>query len=276
MKITASRLDDVRRQREEWDAKYAPLKNKYEEDTKTWRKARYEAFDAVTKAIKDAIGPTSLELDIDTQEYYGEGMEVRIRANERKKFETGSSLSWNWETKVDDNGNVKFDSGSWSGLKATTKEQLDDLKESVRIFEILQNLDWVSLVQIDKGVLDYQNYIDKDNMDAMYEMDRNKPNFKQIESEAAVADLIGSNTAVKVSGLPDDHYYGGYYNGYILILGESPSTYRVAFLSNYDLERLNRGLETIESLKKYSTNKKKANVLRTIDVDDTLDLIDAE
>ena len=166
-RIISSKLDDIVRQEEEYNAKVRPLQERYDRESKAWRAAYRGQQQDVANSVLAAIGPTSLELEARAEETWRDGYEVYIQANERRLHSDDSALSWHYKVVLDENGELTFESGSWSGLKATTPEQLASLKESVRVLEILQGLDWKSLLTVDKDRYSFEKFVDKDNASAL-------------------------------------------------------------------------------------------------------------
>ena len=263
--IVANRLDDVIRQEQEFNAKLAPYEEKYEKQMEAYRKAGRAIDHEIEDSILQKIGPTDLDLQVRVDPRYHDGeYEVRIEANTNHSDPT-KALSWNWSAKID-NGELSFDSGSWSGLKAVTPEQIDDLEESVRVLRILLNMDWEILLRRNPEELAYDRWVDRENSKQLYTLKGQKPDFSQMKREAQIADLIGTNKIIKVSGLPDDNYRGGYYNGYIKLLSESPSAYNVMFIPRYDVDFFKEGRKSLaDVLNHYTSRKKKANVLKAFD-----------
>lgn len=263
--VVASKLDDVIRQEQEFDAKLAPYQKKYDDQMTAYRKASRAVDHEIEDAILRAIGPTSLDLSVRVDPRYNSGeYEVRIEADSNHS-DPRRALFWNWSAKLD-NGELSYDSGSWSGLKAVTPEQLDDLEESVRVLRTLLHIDWEILLRRNPDELAYDRWIDKENSSQLYALKGQRPNFSQMKEEAKIADLIGTNKIIKVRGLPDDNYHGGYYNGYLKLISESPSAYNVMFIPSYEVDFFKEGRKSLaDVLDHYTSRKKKANVLKAFD-----------
>lgn len=207
MKITASRADDIRRAREEYDAETARLKEKSTAQENAWRAETYRLKAEMEKKVADIIGPTSLNLSIkaDPWGYFGaKSWTIAVNANEGGNFKDNIALVWNWEAKLDNEGNVVKDSGSWSGLKATTIEQLNNLEESVRIMKILNNIDWK--VVLNSPMANYDDYMDPELSKSISDRNTARPKFEDELLNAALEDLIGTNVAIQ---LGSDSYYRG-------------------------------------------------------------------
>ena len=207
MKITANRLDDLRKAREEYDEETKRLADQSEANRDRWSADTYDKQEELEKTISDMIGSTTLNLEIRVDPWGRFGSNtwgINIRANENNKFSDNVALSWSWEAYLDQDGNVKKDSGSWSGLKAITPEQIADLEESVRIIKLLNNMDWKTILRSPKPR--YEDYVDEDLNQKLKDRRSNRPDFdKDIQAEE-LASYVGTNTAVQLSS---DEYYNG-------------------------------------------------------------------
>lgn len=209
MKITATKKDDILRRREEYDAESKILEDKIKQDEDRYNEARFKTRVDLEKKVSGLIGPTTLSLTIEVSEgWFGNsGWEVNVRANDRVKFDDNVALAWNWEAKLDKDGNIVKDSGSWSGLKITTPEQIADLEESVRVIKILNNIDWSEI--LNAPTVKYADYMDKDAHDSLRDRKQARPQFEDELKTAVLEDLIGGNTAIKLR--QDQNYRGSVY-----------------------------------------------------------------
>lgn len=216
MRITAARRDDIIQRRDEYDAQMQRFIDRETELEDQYDTAYDTATKKVEQAISNEIGATSLSLSIKVStgiSYRGrKGWECRIECNDRNKFDDNVALSWNWSASLDENGNVIKDSGSWSGLKAITPEQIADLEESVRVLKILNNMDWPTILSSD--VVKYSDYIDKEASEQLRALRKDRPDFEAELRDAELAELVNTNTAVE---LTDDAYWRG--KVYMLVSG---------------------------------------------------------
>lgn len=199
--VTAATLDDIRKQRDEYDAETSRLENANEEQHEKYRLAIRDKSKEIEKAISEKIGPTSLELHIRVEDDWQDAWEVRIQANENSKFEEGRALAWHWDVKFDKDGTVVKDSGSWSGLRAITSDQLADLEESIRVLKVLNNIDWYMFLKERFGAKPkYDEFIDKANQTALFDRRKNRPQFNEQLQSAQIQQLIGTDTAFRLKG----------------------------------------------------------------------------
>lgn len=200
-KVTAASLDEIRKQRDEYDAETARLKNIKEDKHNQYRLAIRDAAKEIEKAISEKIGPTSLELHIRVEDDWQDAWEVRIEANENSKFDADRALSWHWDVKFDKDGTVVKDSGSWSGLKAITPDQIADLEESVRVLKVLNNTDWYMFLKERSSTKPkFEDYSDRESEAAFYDRMKNRPKFDEQLQSAQLESLVGTDTALRLKG----------------------------------------------------------------------------
>lgn len=212
MKITAGRRDDIIRQRDEYDARLSELENQYNEDTEAWRNASRMQEDALEAQVLNSIGRTNLDLSVRVSTDYtkvdGEyGYVYRFEvANGERNYDR--PFRWSWSIRLDDNGEVLKESSSWSGLKATTTEDLDEIEESVRVLRILNTMDWDELLHT--SMPNVEDYESRPGLYSEYnDMRRNRPNFDRDIKDAEIEDSIGKDVWLKMSGRPEtDYFYG--------------------------------------------------------------------
>ncbi len=138
-----ARRDDMLRRKQA----YEDAKNQQDTEVSQYRQANRDIMQNLNDLIRSKIGETSLNLSIDTDRSWRSGVEVRINNGSNPHDE--QALNWDWRATMTDEGDIKKESGSWSGLSATTPEQIANLKESVRVIEILNNLDWNELLTVE-------------------------------------------------------------------------------------------------------------------------------
>lgn len=213
MKITCSRRDDLMRARYDYDEMTRKYESKVGEGEKAARFAKDEVAAHIENAVRSALGPSDMDLriNVDTDWNYVSGREnytwrVSIEAHENdKRSNDATALAWNWSAKLDIDGNVMKESGSWSGLQAVTPEQIDDLQESVRILRQLNDMDWASI--LNQAIPSYNDYIDKEASSKLRDLKSNRPDFDRQILEADVEDAIESGAWIKLQGRPGTDYY---------------------------------------------------------------------
>lgn len=230
--IYATKADDLKNAMSEYDATTTELQQRYNKQMEQYRGRVKDERDLIEKEVRDAIGPSSIE-DIritanqemfnHTVEDEGTDWTVSIRVNDVSKWNEDVALAWNYDVKLNEAGDVVKETGSWSGLKAATPAQLDDLKESVRLMEIIGNIDWKSLLH--RVAIKWSDYIDEDNATALHDRQKSRPDFEEQIKEAEVADYVGTDTWIKLSGSPSSTYGMSNQAYWAQITKETPARY---------------------------------------------------
>jgi hypothetical protein len=244
MKITATKRAnriEVETRKADYDAKSQAYEDAYKAKSRVAREAR----EAITEPIKEEIMQNlkvfntlrfevSAQFDIaypasyDSERTY---VKVRIRCNESDRSDD-DALRWEYEVGLDYNGNVVSDTGSWSGLSATTPAQLKSLRQTLFALEYLNDVDWKDL-------------LDKEAPNTWNEGEPlpEKPAYENWDSQFATADMediVGDKgVAILVYNWENSPYWGR--NVYLRILRETPSQYVVNVIPSHykdDYEKL--------------------------------------
>lgn len=203
-RIVARSADEIRRARDDWEAKSAANTESYNRSNKRYSDAVRGATGVLVGRVKDMLGEYANGLTINVNRSFGEGYELIIQNDELKLHDPGQALTWRYDVSVDDDGNIKKESSSWSGLNATTPESLADLNHTVQVLTAINNIDWTPIVKaVPPKFADYKE-------DAPYPdvSTRNRPDF---ESELLAASLE------EVEGNPNKAIYAkpGTMNGQV-------------------------------------------------------------
>ena len=173
MKITASRLDEARIKLDDINKQRNQQKENEDRQSHAYRMAVNDKAAQLEKEIMNQIGSTTTDVSVRVRQDYNWNSHisredlywhVSIYGNcdggiSPSRSES-ASLSWDIDIKLDKDGNVKKESSSWSGLSAVTPAQVADLKECVRVIEIINDMDWTEIVHADRP-----NYSDYDTVD---------------------------------------------------------------------------------------------------------------
>lgn len=211
---------DVKRELEQVDNDIRTKKAQYDEEASKWRDAIYEVANSIKEEIAEDIGEVSIPLEIDVKPgFMSKGYEVTIRNSDNPHDD--QALNWNWNASIDEQGEVKKESGSWSGLTAISAENIDNLKESVRVLEILNNMDFSKILS--RSMPEASDYImhgypTKDDMQRKDEL-----TTELFESE--MNEIMESGNWIKLKDGQGKYYRR---DAYIRILSESPKMYKVA------------------------------------------------
>lgn len=260
MKITCSKRDDIIKQRDEYQADYDRRKALYDEDERRFEKAEYDQYHEVEEEIKRRLDVLQDGLNITVSSGWGRGLEVKID-NGDSPFKEGIALSWRYSAKVTEDGEVKAETGSWSGLNAITTEQLENLHATVETLEAINAIDWKEL--LDVATPRYSEYVTHKN--PQYDKDMPKPNFDQMLFEADIEEAIGKNVLLHK---PEESDYTKNY--YYKVVKATPKFYKVVAIRPYVVEDamqrgdLNLIKEHIDSEIKYARNMDKDKLRREL------------
>lgn len=191
MRIISSRLDDVRLEKEEYERDYEAKKAAYDEQSAAYSRASRAILDNIQSALLQQIqARTSQEVRVEASRDYSwknpdeSLIQVRVYAQD-----PGWPLRWTWYANVDPvTGEVVKDSNSYSGIEATTPEDINKLKESLSVMDYLVNdVDWNTLL-----------HVQLPNRSDYFTMERpEQKNFATKEKQALIEDCIGQPILVK-------------------------------------------------------------------------------
>ena len=212
MKITCSKRDEILERK----AAYEAQKDENLRQRNAYNAAMHDVYHNVEKVVLDAIGPSTEELSVHATYGLGRNMDsisCTIKGNDANIFDKSKALSWSYSVSLDNDGKPVAESSSWSGLNATTPEQISSLKETLRILEIINGLDWASILSV--GIPDYKSIVTTPAPDS-------RLNFDRELLELDVEELVGTKQLVKCTD-------GKLYNGtvYVGIISETPTMYNI-------------------------------------------------
>lgn len=237
MKILAGRREEVLRRKEEYDKQM----DAYNEDMARRGMKKRQDEDNIMAPLRDKLESdlskfNLLNFDIDLRRGYNFGhgdretdnyIEVNIRCNEFNKSDEKVALSWSYEVGLDKEGNVENETSSWSGLKATTADQLESLKQTVQALEFLNNIDWEEAIRV--TFPDWKTY---------YEDAPKQPERFDHAQELAIAtleDVLGEDQKlIKVYGWSEE-YPGKYW---VKVKGQTEKQWKLSIISDYLISRL--------------------------------------
>ncbi len=214
MKITARRRDDVLLKKSENDDRIKKYDDAQHAAYNEFRNEQRSRFNKLEDVIRNKL-PSSDVLNIHCETAF-DGIECNVHYAQGKNHDEKFALVWNYRAVLTASGEVKTETGSWSGLSATTPNQIEDLKKSVEILTILISLDWKSLLQVE--LPNYEDYM-KDLPERPERKD-----FSEELLQATIEDLIESGEYFK--GIPGS---GKAYRGpvWFRIIKETPTQVEV-------------------------------------------------
>ena len=149
MKITASRRDEILKDKADYEANRATRKAKYDEQMATYDRARALVFQAIYDKVDAALSPTGMTVDIDVDTSFDGILSVKVSQESDVANQKSRALSWTWKAQLNREGEVVKETSSWSGLQATTAEQLDSLEAILKCLRILNSMDWQAILTAD-------------------------------------------------------------------------------------------------------------------------------
>ena len=240
MKITSSRLDDVRREKEDYERDYEEQKARYDEQNAAYTRATRAVLDNIESALLQQINArTSQKVRVTARRDFSYRdpseslVEVRVYAED-----PGWPLRWSWQASVSqDTGEVMKDSNSYSGIEATTPENISMLKESLDVMDYLVNqVDWDTLLhtQLPKG----SDYLTMKRPEHR--------SFAQAEEDALIADCVGQPILVKCT-VTINNYRG---DKWVKFLSQTAAFYNIITLSSsYSAEELENNFKELSEPK---------------------------
>ncbi len=254
MKITCARnKDQIIQERDAYKQRKATKQARRDEHQQRYRQAQNTVITSIKSQIEDAVSAFSdLHLDIHVGETMSDTWEATIKSNEDRLFSESKALTWEWSARIDGRtGEVIKKSGSWSGLNAVTTEQVESLKQSAACLEVLNSLDWATILGVD--VPDYKDYMDDDDFRPDPE---DKRNFDAELLEADIENAMNNGWLIQGHGY---RYNNERVPVFYRVLKETPSQYKVEEL---DIDDMNNIPGPGES---YAYNIKKDTFLNVID-----------
>lgn len=191
--------DEIRADKQAWLDRKARNKDKYDAANQAYRQARTEVEAPIEEYVKRMLSKYNLlQFDVSVDTGWDTIVDLNVRCNENNKFDRDSALSWDYRVKfVLRTGEVKKESGSWSGLQATTQAQLDSLKQTVSALEELNSIDYSQLLNI--VIPDYEDYFNYEKEDETPEYDYDTELVSQ-----QIRELIGKGKAIRIKNFKDD------------------------------------------------------------------------
>ena len=223
MKIYSSKLDDIRKARDEWDAESNRRDEVRRQERANYEQARHDVTDPIELEITENLQKFNLldfEVRVEPSSGFrgGRGIEVRIGCNQNRIHDEDSALSWDWKAQLDSEGNVVKSSGSWSGLNATTEANMNSLRQCVSALEYLNSVDWSAVLDVETP--EYSAFYSE------MEARGRRPDFEFQMKEAELEELIGRPIAVLGTGI-ESLGYGHRARVYYIIRRETPKKYIV-------------------------------------------------
>lgn len=227
MRIVCSRRDDILKAK----AEHEEYQQRQREQYDAFAKAQIAITDGIKAIVEDKIGPTTLDLLIDAGVSYSDMIQISV-SDESNVTGGNKALSWRWSVHLDKSGDVVKDSSSWSGMNATTPEHIKSLKEVLRVLEVLNDIDWKNVLNVE--LPKYEDYVDSTPSPHAGR------DFKNELFEADIEEAIGADVLLKGHGYK--YYKSGATVGY-KILSETPAQYNVLEVSLFNDNMMRQDLQ---------------------------------
>lgn len=234
MNIRASKVDDLRKEKQQWQMRHDARKQLYNDQEGQFSQARWDwqdnIADLVRKTFKSYIDKLPyLEINVD---YSWRQIEVRFRyADYHGRDAENVSLRWSYDISLTESGQVKRETNSWSGFDAVTPEQVEDLMNSANFLKAIVDYDWAPLLQEAKNSMpkpsQYIAVRDPDRDDEYRD-----PGYDRMIREAEIEEAITSGKWFKTIG-----NFG--YDRWSYIVSQTPKFYEITSISEYDITHAN-------------------------------------
>ena len=220
--IRSSRKDDLLKAKAAWQMKYDARKQLYDDQESKYDAARWDWKDNVEDQIRSTFSAYLDKLP-DFKIYVDSGWGgIEIRMSYEHLHNEAFSLNWDYKIQLKDNGDIVKESSSWSGLKAVTAEQIDDLMNSVNFLKALVDFDWAPLLKEAKNVEPkYKQYVGV--RDPRYDDEYKDPGYDKMIREEEINEAIAAGKWIKHS-----KEYGE--NTWLFIVSQTPKFYNVFFI----------------------------------------------
>ena len=222
MKITCAKRsrEEIIKDRDEYDARKKAINDEYDTQMSNYHKAVNNVYEGVKNEVEAELANfmESLNLEVRVESGWRDNLQVNVRSNENNIHNKDKALSWNWQAQMDRNGEIKKESGSWSGLQAVTEVQLESLRQSVACLEVLNSMDWASILSAQLPNAD--DYLTANP----WEVNHNRPNYEAELMEAEIDEAIQNGSWIKGHGYK---WYNNRATVYYKVLKETPKSYEV-------------------------------------------------
>lgn len=228
IKVRASKADDLRREKQQWQMKYDARKQLYKDQHARYNAARWDWKDNLVDLIKKQFSSYIEKLPY-LEIFADDGwrnIEIRFKyadyvgREERDKV----SLRWSYDITLSEAGEVKRETNSWSGFEAVNPEQIDDLMNSANFLKAIVDYDWAPLLQKAKEEApNVEQYVGIRNPD--WDDEYKDPGYDNMIKEAELEDTVGKDIWIK----------GDEGKTWYKIVSATPKFYNIAKVSTWDM-----------------------------------------
>lgn len=189
--------DEIRADKQAWLDRKKRNSQKSDAAYDAYRNAELNQFQPIKDKVEQLLSKyTLLDIDVNVDSTWKRAVEVRVQCAENSRSDS-TSLRWDYKATLMSDGELKKETGSWSGLQACTIDQIENLKQCVGALEDLNSIDWKSLLNVPKiNWDDYSNY-EKEDETPEYDYDL------ELNSQQ-VRELIGAGKAIRIRNFRDN------------------------------------------------------------------------
>ena len=255
--VRASKKDDLLKEKAEWQMKYDARKTLYRGQEGRYDQAMWDWKDAIVNLVKKQFKSyidklPYLEIFADTS--FRGGVEVSFRYADgwlSDEDRDRISLRWDYRVSLTDKGDVVKETNSWSGFKAASAEQVDDLINSANFLKAIVEFDWAPLLAEAKSEKpEYSKYVAI--RDPRYDPDYADPGYDKMIKEAELDEIMNSGKWIKVDS--------GWGTGrWVYIISETPKFYTYTSIGDWDITHATPENSNIESLTSHITDPKNSS-----------------
>lgn len=251
MKITAGKREEILRQRDEWNAEEQRRADRRREQGQRFHEHERRVITPVKEHIENMLSKfTALKIEVRVEREYMfdedkyKFIRVRISCNDHNMFDNDVALSWHFEVRLNKEFEPVKETGSWSGLKAITEEQLESLSQSVEALRLINNIDWRTMLN-QPSLPNYDDYYVTPEGEAPMGA---RPDFKSQLIEASIEECIGKDILIEGSAAESSSFRAGA-RVYYLVLSQTPKQYVVSeYLKSWVEDALAEGTEALEEI----------------------------
>lgn len=194
--ISASKRDDLLKEKAAWKFKYDARKQLHDDQIRNYRKATYDWSERIVNLVKSQFSSYISKLPNLRVSAESGWNSIQISFNYEDRNNANISLRWSYTITLKESGEVARESNSWSGFDATTPEQIDDLMNSVSFLKAIVDFDWAPILnKANEEEPKYQQYVGVRDPD--YDPDYKDPGYDKMIKEATLDEIVGKDIWVK-------------------------------------------------------------------------------
>lgn len=210
------RRKEIQERKAIYDQYKAKKDRKEKEAYKRYREAEEKVQNEIISKIKSYLGDNSNAVNIICRSFYDKEIEVVV------KVDNSAALIWSWSICLNPDNSITKESNSWSGVNATTTEHIESLKQSVHILEILNKIDWETILIEGREIYPkYKDYQVKD--------EEEPPKFERFDEllrKLDIEEIIANDQVFRSKG---QSYY-------TYIVKETPKQYQTIYIQQAYLQ----------------------------------------